>query len=100
MKDKNLIRRLRELGNRLEKEKYKGDAAEYWFRANVIELLMDLKKDYKDIGKQLKYLWQTLEENKEPSALDLVENPELRKIAERVSSPKEACATSEDKNDR
>ena len=65
MKNKNVIRRLNKLAQSAEKSGYEGTAAECWYRANVLELVEDLLKEFKGIEKQMKYLWQTLDEVKE-----------------------------------
>jgi len=65
MKSKALIRRFDELGKTSEKKGYKGDSAEYWFRGEVLVLLNKLIEEFKGIEKQMKYLWQTLDDLKE-----------------------------------
>lgn len=67
MKNKSLIKRFNDLADKSEKEGYKGDSAEYWFRGNVIELLIDLLNKFDGLNNQIKYLWQSIdqiEENK------------------------------------
>ena len=62
MKTKALITRFNELGKGSENKGYKGDSANYWFNAEVLRLLSELLKEFKGIEKQMKYLWQTLDE--------------------------------------
>lgn len=61
MKVKETIRNLGRLSYNSKKEGYMGDASEYGFRQNVLELLQELIKETKENSKQQKYLRQTLE---------------------------------------
>jgi len=63
MKTKTTIRNLGKLSNHSKSEGYIGDATEYGFRQNVLQLLEELIGEIKEISKQQKYLWQTLEES-------------------------------------
>lgn len=65
MTTKSLISEFRKLAKRSKKEGYIEDTVEYLFRVEVIELLKENIRQFKNLEKQIKYMWQTLDELKE-----------------------------------
>ena len=67
MKNKKLIKRFNESGRSRDNKGYGGDAIENYFRANVLKMVEQLVEHFKGIEKQMKYLWQSLDELEEKS---------------------------------
>jgi hypothetical protein len=65
MKIKKTIKVLKELSQSSQQKGYLGDATMYSFQSEVLILLEVLTKGFKGLEKQMKYLWQTLDELKQ-----------------------------------
>lgn len=65
MELKKTKRMLKDCAKRSEKKGYFGDASEYETKRHTLELLEKLVNEMKGFEKQIKYLWQSLDELKE-----------------------------------
>ena len=72
MAEKALITKFNKLAEDSEEKGYFGDAINYRFKGEVLKLLRENINQLKNLEKQIKYMWQTLDEIKERAGGKLI----------------------------